>query len=472
MGANLDLSVVSSFTRSIPCRDGSNDWLIHNSFMGALFRVPANDFDRLRSVLEPARAKNRAQATPFILDENDAVAVELRRQGFIVAADLDERERVHKLIQAERDYGRHYIFLPHEDCNFRCTYCYEKFLRGKMTPEIVDSVKAMASNEIPSLPMLNVGWFGGEPCLALDVIGALSEHFLALCAEHQTKYRASITTNGFFLSRKNVDDLLSWGIGHFQVTVDGSEEAHDTVRKLRGGQATYRRIFNNLLEMAERDDEFSVAVRVNFNPLTISTIEDFLDEAKEKLASDPRFFLDFHAVGRWGGPNDAKMDVVQEQTAMQAKLGLISQARCKGFSAASLVDALKPHGAACYAGKPQSIVIGSDGQLYKCTVAFEDERNQIGKLAGDGTLLIDEKKFKAWTEPVSTSGKCGSCSYAAACQSRACPLATIEASEPPCPFEPEDFETMVNFVASAHSGNGRPQSKGGRRYEAVAPVAQ
>ncbi|MEL7091612.1 MAG: radical SAM protein [Pseudomonadota bacterium] len=439
--------------------------------MGALFRVPAHDFERLRPILEPARAKNRPCAEPFVLDETDPVAVALRRQGFIVGAHIDERARALKLIEAERDYGRHYIFLPHEDCNFRCTYCYEKFLRGKMTPEIVDAVKDLAAREIPDLPLLNVGWFGGEPCLALDVIGTLSEHFLTLCAAHDTKYRASITTNGYFLSKETVDDLLRWGIGHFQVTVDGSEEAHDTVRKLRGGQATYRRIFDNLLKMAERDDAFSVAVRVNFNPLTISTIEDFLDEAQEKLAPDQRFFLDFHAVGRWGGPNDAHMDVVQEQTAMQAKLGLIAQARCKGFSAASLVDALKPHGAACYAGKPQSLVIGSDGQLYKCTVAFEDPRNQIGHLRAGGVLEIDEQKFKAWTEPVSVSGKCGSCSFAAACQSRACPLATIEASEPPCPFEPEDFETMVNFVAGAHRGNDTPQRKGGRRYETVAPVA-
>lgn len=471
MGINSTLSVVSSFTRAIPSMDGSNDWLIHNSFMGALFRIPADDFARLRPILEPTRAKNRPQGDPFVLDETDAVAVELRRQGFIVADGVNERDRALKLIQAERDYGRHYILLPHEDCNFRCTYCYEKFLRGKMTPEVVQSVKDLAAREVPNLPLLNVGWFGGEPCLALDVIGTLSDHFLALCAQHDTKYRASITTNGYFLSRKTVDSLLGWGIGHFQVTVDGSEDAHDTVRKLRGGQPTYRRIFDNLLGMAERDDEFSVAVRVNFNPLTISTIEEFLEEAKDRLAGDPRFFLDFHAVGRWGGPNDAEMDVVQEQSAMQARLGLISQARCKGFSAASLVDALKPHGAACYAGKPQSIVIGADGQLYKCTVAFEDERNQIGQLTAGGHLQIDEGKFRAWTEPVSTSGKCGSCSFSAACQSRACPLATIEASEPPCPFEPEDFETMVNFVASAHSGGGRPQERGGRRYETVAPVA-
>ena len=134
-----------------------------------------------------------------------------------------------------------------------------------MPKEVVQSVKRLAEKEIPHVPLLNVGWFGGEPCLALDVIGDLSEHFLALCTKHGVKYRSSITTNGYFLSEKNVTRLLDWGIGHFQITVDGSEEAHDTVRKLRGGQATYRRIFNHLIGMSKRKDSFSVAVRVNLH---------------------------------------------------------------------------------------------------------------------------------------------------------------------------------------------------------------
>ena len=93
------------------------------------------------------------------------------------------------------------------------------------------------------------------------------------------------------------------------------------------------------------------------------------------------------------------------------------------------------------------MVIGSDGRIYKCTVAFQDPRNQVGRLLSDGRLQIDAEKWRMWTEPVSASGKCGSCSFYGACQSRACPLAAIEAAEPPCPFTEPDFEETVNFAA-------------------------
>jgi uncharacterized protein len=186
---------------------------------------------------------------------------------------------------------------------------------------------------------------------------------------------------------------------------------------------------------------------VNFTPETVGTIEEFLAEAAPHLAQDRRFFLDFHAVGRWGGPNDAEMSVVEEHSAAETRLDLVARSECHGFAAASLSDALKPHGSACYAGKASSMVIGSDGTIYKCTVAFEDDRNKVGRLHPDGRLEIDPVKWRMWTEPVSTSGKCTSCSFSAACQSRACPLAAIEAQEPPCPYTDHDFERMVTVAA-------------------------
>jgi uncharacterized protein len=399
-------------------------------------------------VLSPLRSKNRAGPVTLESDpEADPVLAELVRQGFFVPADIDEPTRALDLVARERNHGTHFIILPHEDCNFRCTYCYESFARGRMPPEIVEGLKTMVARRMPEIRMLNIGWFGGEPCLARDIIYDLSDHFQALCSEAGVPYRAAITTNGFFLDADTVDRLLDAGIKHFQITIDGSEEAHDTVRKLRGGQPTYRRIFENLVGMTRNDRDFSVAVRVNFNPLTIATIEDFLEEARPHLAADSRFFLDFHAVGRWGGPNDTTMAVVEERSAAEARLHLTKRSACHGFSAASVLDSLKPHGAACYAGKASSMVIGSDGTVYKCTVAFEDERNHVGRLHSDGTLEIDPDKWRMWTEPTSASGKCGSCSFSAACQSRACPLAAIESGEPPCPYTDRDFESMVTFAA-------------------------
>lgn len=442
---------MSKYCRFVPTDDGGG--LLHNSFMGALARLDPATVARFAPILAPLRAKNR-ESQPSLpgAPDTDPVLAEFARQGFAVPESLGEADKVPALIVRERDHGTHLILLPHEDCNFRCTYCYETFERGKMRPDIVAGLKHMVQSRIDQIRFLNIGWFGGEPCLARDIVYDLSEHFMELCARHGIPYRAAMTTNGYFLDDATVTRLLAGGVRHFQITIDGAEEAHDTVRHLRGGQPTYRRIFDNLVGMANRQDDFSVAVRVNFNPATVATIEEFLAEAAPHLAGDDRFFLDFHAVGRWGGPNDATMPVVAERSAVQTRLDLVARSTCHGFAATSLADALKPHGAACYAGKASSMVIGSDGTIYKCTVAFEDDRNKVGRLYPDGRVEIDAAKWKMWTEPVSTSGKCGTCSFSAACQSRACPLAAIEAQEPPCPFTDQDFETMVTAVAARPMG--------------------
>lgn len=304
----------SRYCRFIPDTSDGGGFL-HNSFMGALMVVPSDIGRSLAPWLERLRAKNR-DIQP-VLTARDAFAQEMHRQGFVVDESLQEETRAEDLLSRERDYGTHLIILPHEDCNFRCTYCYESFERGKMSPEIVAGLKSYIAREMPNIRLLNVGWFGGEPCLARDVIYDLSAEFQSLCENAGIKYRAAITTNGYFLDEVTVGRLLDAGIQHFQITIDGSEEAHDTVRRLRGGQPTYRRIFQNLVRMTEQERDFSVAVRVNFNPLTIRTIDDFLKEAAPHLADDPRFFLDFHAVGRWGGPNDQVMAVVEEQSAVK-----------------------------------------------------------------------------------------------------------------------------------------------------------
>jgi uncharacterized protein len=72
----------------------------------------------------------------------------------------------------------HLVLLPTEACNFRCTYCYETFPRGKMNPEIISGLKALVKEKATNLSNLNISWFGGEPLLALVVIEELSISFL------------------------------------------------------------------------------------------------------------------------------------------------------------------------------------------------------------------------------------------------------------------------------------------------------
>lgn len=111
------------------------------------------------------------------------------------------------------------------------------------------------------------------------------------------------------------------------------------------------------------------------------------------------------------------------------------------------------------------MVIGSEGQVYKCTVAFDDPRNHVGRLHADGTLELDEAKWNRWVSVDGLeTGKCGSCWFNAACQSRACPLVAMDRNEPPCPTHAEEMKAIVQLAAY---GGGR----GARKTSAVASKA-
>lgn len=87
--------------------------------------------------------------------------------------------------------------MPTEQCNIRCTYCYEDFRLGRMKPDTVEGIRALLSNRIERLDQLYISWFGGEPMAAADIMFDLSSHAATLAARRpMMSYRAGITTNG------------------------------------------------------------------------------------------------------------------------------------------------------------------------------------------------------------------------------------------------------------------------------------
>jgi uncharacterized protein len=68
----------------------------------------------------------------------------------------------------------HHNLLPTEDCNFRCTYCYEDFAIGRMSRATIEAVKKLIESRVPKLRALTIGWFGGEPLIAKDIVMEIS----------------------------------------------------------------------------------------------------------------------------------------------------------------------------------------------------------------------------------------------------------------------------------------------------------
>jgi uncharacterized protein len=428
----------SRYSATIKCNSG--DVLLHNSFMGAIARVPADTFKGIESFFH-------GEINEFDYLDNEFLK-ELCDGGFFVSTDIDEYASVSKTLYEEREKGFHIIILPHENCNFRCTYCYEAFERGKMNSSVVKGLKALVGREAKEGKDIVISWFGGEPLLAKDIIFDLSNSFLVSCKENGVRYTSNITSNGYFLTEDVASSLLQSGVRSFQITIDGVEDVHDSSRKLKGGGGTYRQIIDNLLQMSKRKEKFHVTIRVNFSDDFISSSEQFLEEISRLFAHDKRFALSFHPVGKLGGPNDKDLVVCDPDSVWLKSLKLAENGLNSGMMVDNLKDRLMPQGDVCYAGKESSIVIRSDGKICKCTVALDDPRNIVGKLNENGELLIDRFLWNMWTKVEGIDdGKCKSCSYSASCQSRACPLIAINEKIPPCPMVKPEYESLVKLVA-------------------------
>ncbi|MEU3555803.1 radical SAM protein [Streptomyces fragilis] len=225
-----------------------------------------------------------------------------------------------EFVAAMSDRSLHLIVLPTEQCNFRCTYCYEDFSIGRMRPEIVQGVKNLLSRRMAELEQLNISWFGGEPLLARTIVEDISSCAVEAVAEApQVQYSADVTTNGYHLDLATAETWEQLGIRSYQISLDGPEALHDTTRRRANGQGSFQRIWGNLLALR-----------------------------RSRLPK--------------GLPHPT------------------SPARKE----------------ACYAARPNSLVIRANGTIAKCTVALSDPSNTIGRITPQGELRIDNGRLAPW----------------------------------------------------------------------------
>jgi len=389
-----------------------------------------------------ARQVETALEHPADGDDRGALVTYLAKRGYLVPSDLDESDALAKIgdLEQYRQDSLQLILLSSEECNFRCKYCYENFARGVMYPRVRQSVLKLLRREAPKLRKLSVTWFGGEPLHGLDAIREIAPTAHALAQEHSLSWDSHITTNGYLLTQTVAEELIGWGISRFQITLDGPAELHNGSRPLKEGGETYDVILSNLKAMKAIRSPFLVRIRTNFYRESMNTLDPYVEMLAKEFGSDKRFNLAFHPVGKWGGPNDDKLDVCGVKEGKTSRLRLAAAAAALGAPVGNtLIDVRMPGSGTCYAARPYAYVIGADGKLMKCTVALDtDERNIIGHIDDDGRLVVDAERHGLWTGPMyRTDSTCTTCSVGGSCQGLSCPLVRIQDGYRPCAATPK-----------------------------------
>lgn len=412
--------------------------LLFNSYTGALA-----DFSKAEKEEVMGYLKN--QLGP----ESSPVKDALLENGFLVPGHADEKKRAEFLHQSlHRTDMLHLILMPTEACNFRCTYCYESFVRGRMDDGTVSGVKALVSERIKTLNSLHISWFGGEPLMELELMEELTSLFQEEAKKHNVSYSADISTNGYFLSKEVFQKLLAMDVRQFMVTIDGVERVHDKRRFLIGGGKTYQNIMENLKSAKESSENFDLSIRVNFDEDNLKETVELTQLLKEYFAKDPRFGILFRPVGRWGGEHDEDIPICSHITANEKMWQFTENAIEEKLFMSSMVGGImNPAGSVCYAAKPSSFVIGANGQLYKCTTALDQDVNHVGTLHEDGTMDLDYDKLISWvTSGEETDPVCQNCFYRPACQGNHCPWYRALTGDRPCPSEKTNIKKVLKLI--------------------------
>lgn len=344
-----------------------NDVLLYNTLNGkeSLCKMPITYKD---SFLE--------------FDEANFSKEEIRQlciKGFIVFDNFNELDKLNcvAIDSINNDNILSIIINPTEKCNFRCKYCYESFKNGAMSFEVQNEIINFVRHNINKYSGLFVSWFGGEPLLAMDVIENLTKHFKEICIKNKKSYKAGMTTNGYLLDNNTFEKLLSMNILDFQITLDGYKEIHDSQRVLINDKPTFDNIYENLLSIKQsKRQDFVVKIRVNFTKESFNNIEKVFDTISF-AEDDRRFLLSPHVVGNWLQTID---DSLKESLLKNDEIALILQKIYEHPKIFYIPFNYDVGGQLCYAFKKNCFHISSTGKIGKCTVAYEDEKHEVGKI--------------------------------------------------------------------------------------------
>lgn len=248
----------------------SEEYLLYNFMTDALVECDVEITSRLSDI------------DRLTLDEIEF----LRENGFIIQENYEEDDFLrlgNKLICTNSDMLS-ILIAPTMECNFNCPYCFEHHRTGFMSLSVQNEIIRFIENSIKENQHkhLFVYWFGGEPLLGIDIIEKMSKEILEITDKYGLKYSSAMSTNGYFLTQKNIDILEKCRLTRIQVTLDGMKELNDKTRVLVDGTGTFDIIINNLMQLRTG---IKIYVRINLNKENqseIAKVSDLIKKIKEK----------------------------------------------------------------------------------------------------------------------------------------------------------------------------------------------
>ena len=373
---------VSKYNRIV-----NTEKLAFNAFSGALCEFDSKEWKMFKEIL--------AKPNNTFSREYEQIRKKMFELGYLIPEGYSEID-ILKTKYLKTKFDPRYMVLtiiPTLNCNFACTYCYEKDKRGLMSNEVAESLLDFVNDKIlrDNIQYLDVHWYGGEPLLAFDLIEDLSENFIKICEERGIYYQAMMVTNGFLLDNIKVKRLRDQHLTFLQITIDGPKNVHDQRRFLKGRRGSFDTIIKNLLYASKY---FKVAIRVNVDRENAASLNELL-EYLQSIGLHKNKNITIYCERAWGALSCRKKTIeFSREEFTNISCSFNEKVLTTGFK----IDLpFIVRDAYCVADKLNGFVINYDGSILKCWEDLEDEKEMINMKIGtvkDGITNLN--KFSGW----------------------------------------------------------------------------
>lgn len=314
------------------------------------------------------------------LDENSLTF--LKEKKILVKRDEDENYllelELKSNIIAYSSQSLGLVVAPTTRCNFACPYCFEEN-KGmeKMSDQTIDDLLGFIKEHV-NTKYLNLVWYGGEPLLAFDVIKKILPRIKKELPIELLYHR--IITNGYCFNKEVVDFFKEYPLDVIQITLDGNQVRHDSIRCLKGsGKGSYSRILKNIDLILGELPNVRLSLRINLDKNNQDDFGVIFKDLKKRWNSDK---LEIY-------PGVLRLDN-EERTCLSCEAMSHGDLRNFYYSLHNskkmkvyFYPQIRPK--SCTATCLNAYVVGPEGELYKCWNDVSDPTKIIG--------YINQKEF-------------------------------------------------------------------------------
>ena len=271
-------------------------------------------------------------------------------------------------------------------------------------------ISGMGSNAEKTLTQVIIGFYGGEPLLAFDLIKKIVQYIHSTFPERKVEY--SITTNGTLLNNEIIEFFIR---EKFQMTlsIDGPKEIHDKNRHFQSGRGSFDVIVQKLTKLEQTFPKFFENVTTNTVINPEYNVNNYIDFFNDNVS-----LKNMHH--RLSGLSDAGIDDIyvynEDLKIAMAKEEIYAMANMLGWFAKDfelkeyfppyMSDLIQKHailesgefisksghpGGPCIPGVKRCLV-NIDGDIFPCEKAIENQEMVIGNTE-QGFYLEKVKQF-------------------------------------------------------------------------------